>query len=1135
VTAEHTGLLDPDIRYDIEQSFKAGKERWDINLLSATPTMEMGIDIGDLSSVLLCSVPPTQANYLQRIGRAGRKDGNAVTVTLANGKPHDLYFYADPLEMMAGDVQPPGIFLSAMAVMERQLIAFCFDQWVQTGIDMAAIPDNLKIILDNIVAGVSKGFPYTLIHYIKNNRSALFQAFQSMFDGFGVDGEQHLRAFLFGDQDKTNIDYRLVNRLFEMSGQRENLKKQQKEIKIQIDRLRKQPADQATANDIEAMEQERDALLRLIKSINNKPTLNFFTDEGLLPNYAFPEEGVHLTSVIFRKAQKKVQEGSEQKPYERLSFELTRPAQAALSELAPDSRFYGFQRQVQVDQVDLSLSSAEDWRLCNQCHYAENLTAGDKYEACPRCGSDYWKDVNQKQTLLKLRQVYANANDRESRIGDDADQREPIFFNRQLLVDISKASQRVAYRIDNEALPFGFEFLNRAVFREVNFGKVGDDGQEIEIAGKRVKRPGFRLCKHCGKVKKYRRNSRQHHAFNCPLGRPGAQEKDSDFYSALYLYRELESEAIRLLLPIAEVVSSDERLQSLVAALHLGLEKFFRGDVSHLQTTTYSEPLSDQADNGQRRHYLVILDRIPGGTGYLKELLRSPDNLLSMLRLSLETLKNCECNHDPDKDGCYRCLFAYRESRNLESISRNAASDLLEKILGSAHSLVQLDNLDNVDVNALIESELENRFIEVLGGCANIQLSKTLINGKPGNILSIGTDKDVMTWQIEPQVNLGKAERVDINTRPDFVFWPQRERPDIKPIAVYLDGFSYHRNKCADDSEKRMAVMRSGRFVVWSLNWKDLPLPGKPADTRNIEWLLQPGVADTEAYFNKLSVRFGQTSFRKINNDLQQGPFAWLLSYLEAHGDTAKHFHWMAFSRQFCQLDMKTVKVPEAREAIQAKIESSLPSVWFHQHIEGEVALGFCQSGRESINTLVPSLPLYAFKGGPDELKKTAALYLQIDDHSPEASNFEADWRQYWAATNLFQHLDNFCFRATSAGSTAVQDNLLQRIPSPPKTGLDLAWDEACEFTGYPDEAFELAQQGLAAPEVGVDWKDAEGETRGAMEWVWQNERIAFIDEDEGLATMLKNQGWRIVTTLEQSDLETLSGWLQDASGGEVR
>ncbi|NHX34805.1 hypothetical protein HA388_32885, partial [Escherichia coli] len=76
-------------------------------------TLEMGIDIGGLSSVLLCSVPPAQANYLQRIGRAGRKDGNAFNMTVAEGNPHDLFYYQEPLEMMAGSVTAPGVYLDA--------------------------------------------------------------------------------------------------------------------------------------------------------------------------------------------------------------------------------------------------------------------------------------------------------------------------------------------------------------------------------------------------------------------------------------------------------------------------------------------------------------------------------------------------------------------------------------------------------------------------------------------------------------------------------------------------------------------------------------------------------------------------------------------------------------------------------------------------------------------------------------------------------------------------------------------------------------------------------------------------------------------------------------------------------------
>ena len=102
VAAEHTALIEREERDRLQERFADPVPKpWEPNVLSATPTLELGIDIGDLSNVVMCSVPPAPKNYLQRTGRAGRRDGNALTVTVATGQPHDLYFYAEPLDMLA--------------------------------------------------------------------------------------------------------------------------------------------------------------------------------------------------------------------------------------------------------------------------------------------------------------------------------------------------------------------------------------------------------------------------------------------------------------------------------------------------------------------------------------------------------------------------------------------------------------------------------------------------------------------------------------------------------------------------------------------------------------------------------------------------------------------------------------------------------------------------------------------------------------------------------------------------------------------------------------------------------------------------------------------------------------------------
>ncbi|WPU55888.1 DEAD/DEAH box helicase [Stenotrophomonas acidaminiphila] len=837
ISAEHTGLLERDAREALEIRFKAAGDDakpWYENLLSATPTLEMGVDIGSLSSVLLCSVPPSQASFLQRVGRAGRRDGNAMVVTLADGvSPHDLYFYEQPQEMMAGQVNPPGVFLQAAEVLRRQLLAFCIDAWVATGIADTAFPDKTSAALDAIDKNDPGRFPYNLLAFIQQDEAGLLERFLALM---GQDlhprVEARLREYMFGGTDMDGLRLGLLKVLEELSRERAAHRRRAAEGKQRITALRAQPQDEATKQQIGELTRERDKALELAREIGGRELLGTLTDAGLIPNYAFPEAGVELKSILWRK-RGDGEEGNG--AYVTLPAErYERPASSALSEFAPESRFYANRRRVEIDQVNMQLAKAEQWRLCPSCHHVENVeVSGDAHPACPRCGDAMWANVSQKRTLLRFKQAMANANDARSRIDDSSDDREPRFFVRQLLVDFEPGEVEIAWKLESDEIAFGFEFIRRASFRDINFGERGRTGESFRVADRDSVRPGFKLCRHCGMVQKPPRRRApgqeplpaQSHARDCVAF---GGDDPANIIDCLYLYREFSSEALRILVPYTRSGLDETVLQSFMAALQLGLKQRFGGKVDHLRITPQEEP---GVDGAPRRQYVLLYDSVPGGTGYLHQLLSEDAQTLGeVLQRAYTLIQACPCQNDPDKDGCYRCVYQYRQGRAMAQVSRKTAANVLSELVGSLDKLTRVASVSQILINPHFDSVLESRFVEALrrlGGARDehgnhalpaVRVMQEVVQGKSGYLLEVGGER----YWMRLQVDLGHEDGVAAKTRPDFLLTPVRSTSPRRSIAVYADGWADHQNCLREDARKRSALVASGRYWVWSVTWVDV-------------------------------------------------------------------------------------------------------------------------------------------------------------------------------------------------------------------------------------------------------------------------------------------------------------------------
>jgi ATP-dependent helicase YprA (DUF1998 family) len=801
VTAEHTGLLDRREREQLEAAFKAGTDPAAPNVVVCTPTLELGIDIGDLSAVLLTSVPRGPAAYVQRVGRAGRLTGNSFIGAFLPAGPRALYYLAQPEHMLAGEVRPPSCYLDAVEILRRQYLAYLIDLAADGAIAAPPMPPKIGSVSTAgraadtwlgavVAASLAPDAPHI------NEFLALFGT--HLRDETAAALREFAAAGLEGAVDRA---------LARWKARYDDLARRRDRLKASIERLEQRPdPDDPDQRELRRLRGERYAVIVLLRELREESTLQALEGLGLLPNYTLIDDAATLEAVLWSH--------KEDGGFSSLRLVYQRPAAIALTEFAPGNSFYAHQRRLVIDGLEIGTASEplyQWWRLCPECAFGAPEASQRSWTACPRCRYTGIADSGARHQLLQLQHVFSADSDERTRVFDETDERERRHYQVVTTVDVDPDAIERAWQ--HRRVTFGMEYARAATIRSINFGPAGRHGEQVQVAGRQLEPPRFRTCRLCGAVTGAREPGRTDHRGWC-LTRSGRNED----WDHPVLYHQVETEAVRLLMPVA-TFEIEERLASFKAALLLGLRLDFGGEPQHLAVVTTDFPGSGGPG---RRRFLVLHDTVPGGTGYLGRI-ADPERLRVLLDRARETIARCPCRSE-GRAACHRCLLGGIDPSEIELVSRPLALELLDQLLND-WSFDPVPTVAEADIGLVEESELERRFRAALKAWAVRPGSEATLTPRPAQSgrealeLRLGSGMATRRYLIEEQRTLDTTPP----TRPDYLI--TRQDGPAPQVAIYLDGYHYHaeteHSRLADDAAKRRAVRDSGR-LVWNLTWQDV-------------------------------------------------------------------------------------------------------------------------------------------------------------------------------------------------------------------------------------------------------------------------------------------------------------------------
>ena len=738
---EHTAMVPNQIREKWENLFKGDSKA--VNCLVCTPTLELGIDIGRLDSVLMRNVPPLSANYWQRAGRAGRRHRMAVNLTYCRPVSHDRAYFDEPPKLLGGRIDPPAFNLRNEVMVAKHVHATVIATLHRFGRDperpeserrrirevlAACLPRRVKSYLFDGEVVRQEAFDFDpLRELVRQDRENLADKVASVFDqGWPLeDADVATPGALRGHVDRFADELEAV------------VKRLRQRLRWAMHQIRRLNAVRERHGTLEGEEEAlfrrcgrlvarlkgRDPARSYAEGHDSSVTFSVLAAEGFLPGY-----GLDTGYVV----------GWAEIPYwldGAMDLVLPRPPSTALREYVPGNLIYSnghrfvarrFHRDFTEEDTEMPV-----YEVSAEHQAVKETTAG--------VSSSLGGKVLQTMAVCDVDLVH------NSHISDDEDLRFRLGVA-VYGVELGQHSGGKAYRWGNR--PF---LQRRGVrMRLVNVGA----SEPIRARGSF----GYPVCTICGQSVSPLSSEAQRESF-----RTSHRERCGRTPARIGFHADIAADALSL--PDCEDAT---QAYSVLEALRIGATRMLDMHMEDLQVLVIGEIGRDEVLG-------LLWDPMPGGSGLLDRL---RGRFAAIVAVARDVLQGCP---GACASSCIDCMQTFRNSYYHRHLDRRAALDVMNEWgerLSFQHDIPPKQPSTAPVGDAVPVNQAETKLRHLL--------------------LRAGFGEGIRNEQIQLESGLGTTTPDVIYRDPDDDF--------SNGVCIYLDGMSAHLHGNADTAARDQEI-----------------------------------------------------------------------------------------------------------------------------------------------------------------------------------------------------------------------------------------------------------------------------------------------------------------------------------------